>query len=230
MSMYGPAPPAPNPQGNWQPPALNPPATSYPSHGSPSAAAANPGQMGPGPMGIPYQYGQLPVNVNPNDPKSQHPIPGSYNRHAFNPKTQSFVPNTGAPPMQGQAPPYAAMGSHHSSPQVGSPHLAYAGGFQPSATGPPHMPPQPYGGGYTMARQGSNNSMMAFHPPPQHMPQPPPIPQGPPQPMPQHLQPGHPAQVPNTHALSQGTPLPGQNFSHLPPHYGNPASLPQKPA
>lgn len=186
--------------------------------------------MGPGPLGIPYQYGQLPAHANPNDPKSQHPIPGSYNRHAFNPKTQSFVPNNGAPPMQGQPPPYPAMGSHHSSPQVGSPHLAYAGGYQPSVTGAPaHLPPQPYGGGYAMARQGSNNSMMAFHPPPQHMQQPPVVPQGPPQPMPQHMQPGHPGPMPNNHPHPQGPAVPGQNFTHLPPHYGNPATLPQKP-
>ena len=41
---------------------------------------------------IPYAFGQLPSTANPADPKSQHPIPGSFNRHAFNPKTQSFVP------------------------------------------------------------------------------------------------------------------------------------------
>ena len=230
MGMYGPTPSAAGPQGNWQPPAFNPTPTSYPPHASPSAAPSNPGQMGPGPVGIPYQYGQLPANANPNDPKSQHPIPGSYNRHAFNPKTQSFVPNNGAPPMQGQPSPYPAMGSHHSSPQVGSPHLAYAGGYQPSVTGPPaHLPPQPYGGGYAMARQGSNNSMMAFHPPPQHMQQPSAVPQGPPQPIPQHLQPGHPAPMSNNHPHPQGPAPPGQNFTHLPPHYGNPATLPQKP-
>ena len=231
MGMYGPTPSAGGPQGSWQPPpAFNPSPTSYPPHASPSTAPSNPGQMGPGPVGIPYQYGQLPANANPNDPKSQHPIPGSYNRHAFNPKTQSFVPNTGAaPPIQGQAPPYPAMGSHHSSPQVGSPHLAYAGGYQPTVTAPSaHLPPQPYGGGYAMARQGSNNSMMAFHPS-QHMQQPPPVPQGPPQPMPQHMQPGHSSQMPTNHAHPQNPAVPSQNFSHLPPHYGNPATLPQKP-
>ncbi|SPO06713.1 uncharacterized protein DNG_09407 [Cephalotrichum gorgonifer] len=229
MGMYAPVPPGPIPQGSWQTPAFSPPPAPYPPHVAPPTTASNPGQTGLGPLGIPYQYGQLPVNVNPNDPKSQHPIPGSYNRHAFNPMTQSFVPNTGASPMQGQALPYPPPGSHHSSPQVGSPHLAYAPGFQPTVTGPPPLPQQPYGGGYAMARQGSNNSMMAFQHAPQHMQHPAPIPQVPHQPIPQHMQPSHPAQISNNMAPHQGSSVPGQSFSHLPPHYGNPASLPQKP-
>lgn len=84
-----------------------------------------------------------------------------------------------------------------------------------------------------MARQGSNNSMMAFQHAPQHqhMQHPPPIPQVPhQQPMPQHMQSGgHPPQMHNNHAPPQGGSVPGQNFTHLPPHYGNPATLPQKP-
>jgi hypothetical protein len=188
--------------------------------------------MGPGPAGpgIPYAYGQLPANANPHDPKSQHPIPGSYNRHAFNPSTKSFVPANGVPPMQGQGPmPYPAPGSHHSSPQVASPHLAYvAGGFQPNMVPPPTMH-QPYGVpgyGYAMARQGSNNSLGPYHHPPQHA-QGLPVPvTAAPAPAPQHLPP-HPPQIPNKPPVPQG---PGQQqFSHLPPHYGNPASLPPKP-
>ncbi|GKT90548.1 R3H domain-containing protein [Colletotrichum tofieldiae] len=171
---------------------------------------------------VPYMYGQLPANVNPNDPKSQHPIPGSYNRHAFNPKTQSFVPGGGMAPMQPPQPPFSAPGSHHGSPQIGSPHLAYAGYQQPG-------PPAPYG--YGMVRQGSNNSIPSYHPPPpQHPHHLNPLPQAPgshiPQHPPQHLPQNPSPHIPNKPAIPQGPA--GQTFSHL-PHYGNPATLPQKP-
>ncbi|KAI2470887.1 hypothetical protein F4781DRAFT_153388 [Annulohypoxylon bovei var. microspora] len=161
-----------------------------------------------GPLGIPYAFGQLPANANPHDPKSQHPIPGSYNRHAFNPKTQSFVPGNGMMQVQPPIPPYNMGG--HGSPQVGSPHLAYSGYVSPA-------PPQPYasGPGYGMSRQGSNNSLPAYHAP-QHLPQHPPA----------HL-PQAPPQMPNKPSIPPPT-GPGQTFSHL-PAYGNPATLPQKP-
>jgi len=170
--------------------------------------------------GIPYAYGQLPANANPNDPKSQHPIPGSYNRQSFNPKTQSFVPGNGLLPMQPAAPgPYVGPGSHHGSPQFNHSHLNYGGYQQP-------LPPPQAGGyapppvAYGMARQGSNSSMGHYHavqPPhgPQHMPPNPPMPH-----MPTNTKLGGP------HAPSGP---PGQTFSHL-PNYGNPATLPQKPS
>ncbi|KAL2759055.1 hypothetical protein ACRALDRAFT_1080624 [Sodiomyces alcalophilus JCM 7366] len=160
---------------------------------------------------VPYAYGQLPVNTNPHDPKSQHPIPGSYNRHAFNPKTQSFVPggvpggapppgmSPGAGPMQQQPQqPFSAPGSHHNSPQIASPHLAYAAYQQ-------QVPPAAYG----MARQGSNNSIPPYHTPPHHHPMQNPLPH-----------------IPSKPAAPQGPA--GQTFGHL-PQYGNPATLPQKP-
>lgn len=92
---------------------------------------------------VPYLYGQLPSTANPADPKSQHPIPGSFNRHAFNPKTQSFVPGNNGMPSQQPI-------SHH-----GSPHLAY--NVFPA--------PQQYnnGLGYNMSRQGSNTSLPSYH-------------------------------------------------------------------
>ncbi|KAI1435178.1 hypothetical protein GGR50DRAFT_687158 [Xylaria sp. CBS 124048] len=191
------------PQQTWQPSfSPTPPAVSFQARGPPSQPPGN-----TGPMGIPYAYGQLPANANPHDPKSQHPIPGSYNRHAFNPKTQSFVPGNGISSVQ---PPMVSCNvtvSSHGSPQVGSPHLGYTGYSSP--------PPQPYmaGPGYGMSRQSSNNSLPAYHAP-QHMPQHPPA----------HLH------IPNkTGAQSQGSSAgPGQTFSHL-PTYGNPATLPQKP-
>ena len=44
---------------------------------------------------IPYQYGQLPYQSHTPGGKAPHPLPGSYNRQAFNPQTRSFVPSTG---------------------------------------------------------------------------------------------------------------------------------------
>ncbi|KAK1836205.1 hypothetical protein QBC39DRAFT_109973 [Podospora conica] len=168
----------------------------------------------PAPGGIPYLYGQLPVNVNPNDPKSQHPIPGSYSRQSFNPKSQTFVPGGGGPPsntFSGGGP-----GSHHSSPQFNSLHMNYPGVGYPQ---PP--PPQPmYGpGSYGMARQSSNNSMTQYHPP-LGMHGPPPM--GP------NVAASSP-HLPNKPMGMPAGPGPVPGYGHL-PHYGNPATLPQKPA
>ncbi|KAI8240415.1 R3H domain-containing protein 1 [Colletotrichum sp. SAR 10_98] len=221
----GPAPA----QAGWQQGFTPGPAPAAMPPSGPNAASYTPRGMSapPGQSTVPYMYGQLPANVNPNDPKSQHPIPGSYNRHAFNPKTQSFVPGGGMAPMQPPQPPFSAPGSHHGSPQIGSPHLAYAGYQQPG-------PPAPYGvvAGYGMARQGSNNSIPSYHgPPSQHPHHLNTIPQAPGP----HIPPQHPSQhlpqnpsphIPNKPVIPQGPA--GQTFSHL-PHYGNPATLPQKP-
>ncbi|KAI1425741.1 hypothetical protein F5Y12DRAFT_357292 [Xylaria sp. FL1777] len=203
-SSYGP-PTQPAPQQSWQP-NFNPtsPSISYQNRGPQSQPQGN-----TGPMGIPYAYGQLPAHANPHDPKSQHPIPGSYNRHAFNPKTQSFVPGNGMSPVQPPIGPYNMAVPPHGSPQVGSPHLGYAGYSSPA-------PPQPYmgGPGYGMSRQSSNNSLPPYH-------------------APQHISPHPPAhlpQMPNKPGIPPQGPSAGlgQTFSHL-PNYGNPATLPQKP-
>ncbi|SPQ22125.1 addea7bf-b97e-4690-be8d-70a42029edd7 [Thermothielavioides terrestris] len=175
------------------------------------------------PAGIPYAYGQLPANANPNDPKSQHPIPGSYNRQAFNPKTQSFVPANGLPmqppppPPPPAAGPYGGSSPRHGSPQFQPPHMGY-GGFQQQPMPQPGYGPAP--GPYGMTRQGSNNSMPPYHAvqAPPHVPPP----HGPPQ----HLPPTGPMHMPNKPGGPSG---PGQTFSHL-PNYGNPATLPQKPS
>ncbi|KAF5542571.1 R3H domain-containing protein [Fusarium napiforme] len=217
MANYGaPVPPVGPQQPAWQP-GLAPPTQYQARGGTPTGPQGH--------MGIPYAYGQLPANINPHDPKSQHPIPGSYNRnHAFNPKTQSFVPGSGGgmAPVQPPQPPFTAPGSHHGSPQVGTPHLAYPGGYQQPMS-------QPYGGGYGMVRQGSSNSMPAYSSPRvthiQHAPLPPPVmPQNPPHMTPQPLAPHY--SIPNRPNIPQ---VPSQPFSHL-PTYGNPATLPQKPA
>ncbi|KAK8073602.1 hypothetical protein PG994_004501 [Apiospora phragmitis] len=162
-------------------------------------------------------------------PMLSHPIPGSYNRHAFNPKTQSFVPSNGMNHAQPPMAPYS-MGAPHGSPQISSPHMNYNGYSSPA--------PQPYMGGppsYGMSRQSSSNSLPAYHPhatPPQHMQQHPAthMPQMPPQMnshMPQQM--GHPMQHKN-----MGLPQPMNGHNHQPgystlPNYGNPATLPQKP-
>lgn len=210
-----------------------------------------------GPMGsgsqnsIPYAFGQLPNNGNPADPKNQHPIPGSFNRHAFNPKTQSFVPGNGGLPLPQ---PMSHHGSpHHGSPHHGSPHLTYNA----------YTPPQPqYGNGmgYNMARQGSNNSLPSYHASP-HMTQRPMMHQGMQQGMSSNVPQGIPIGMVQgmPHGISHGThqsvpqhSMPQQSVPQgmpqvLPqgqhqglhigqsgqvgnlPHYGNPATLPPKP-
>ncbi|TEA14034.1 R3H domain-containing protein 1 [Colletotrichum sidae] len=221
----GPGPAAPQP--GWQQGFTSSPGPAPVQPSASNAAAYTPRGMSapPGQNTVPYMYGQLPANVNPNDPKSQHPIPGSYNRHAFNPKTQSFVPGGGMSPMQAPQPPFSAPGSHHGSPQIGSPHLAYAGYQQP-------VPPAPYGvvAGYGMARQGSNNSIPPYHGPPgphpHHLNSMAPQAPGPPHMPPQQHVPHNPPHMPSKPAIPQGPA--GQTFSHL-PHYGNPSTLPQKP-
>ncbi|KAI9673298.1 MAG: hypothetical protein M1829_004363 [Trizodia sp. TS-e1964] len=85
-----------------------------------------------------YPYGQLPsVNYANNPPINyQHPIPGSFNRHAFNPQTQSFIPGGVMPNNQ---PTYYRSPVQGSSPNI-SPHQSH------------------FNNNYRMQRQGSNNS------------------------------------------------------------------------
>lgn len=225
-------PPPPPPQQPYRP--SNPPmggpySSPVPSIAQPAWPAqgfgqnAYPPRSSPvPPAGIPYAYGQLPANVNPNDPKSQHPIPGSYSRQPFNPKTQSFVPGSGLPLQPPPPPPvlgpYGGSSPRHGSPQFHSPHMSYSGYQQPLPQPGFGPPPGPYG----MTRQGSNTSI-----PPYHTVQQPPHVPGPHGP--QHMPPpGGPMHMPNKPA-GPPPPGPGQAFSHL-PNYGNPATLPQKPS
>lgn len=181
-------------------------------------------------MTVPYQFGQLPNSANPADPKSQHPIPGSFNRHAFNPKTQSFVPgNAGLPISQPMAHNASPHQPHQASSHHGSPHLAYNVMQQQ----------QQYGSmSYGMARQGSNNSMQSYHVSPhmahrqmmgmaQGMPQG--MPQGLPQVMPQVMPPSYaPQGLPHNYAQNMSSHGMQQGGSHL-PNFGNPSTLPPKP-
>ncbi len=220
-------PPPPNPQvpAAYGAPVPNMPQPTVPQANIPQPAAwaqpqtfnqnpYPPTRASPSPASIPYAYGQLPANVDPRDPKTQHPIPGSYNRQAFNPKSQTFVPSGGMVAMQPPPNHYGGSSSHHSSPQFNSPHMSYSTFQQP-------MPQPGFGTGpasYGMARQGSNTSMTQYHPVQ-------PLPLGPPH-GPQHMVPNPPTHIPNKPAGPPGT---GPTFSHL-PTYGNPATLPQKPS
>ncbi|KAL5606069.1 hypothetical protein BROUX41_006161 [Berkeleyomyces rouxiae] len=132
----------------------NPRPTHYGRGGMPSNAAV-------GPNGIHYPFGQLPMNVNPYDAKSQHPIPGSYNRPGFTLGGQAYAPDTRNPSCHtmGQPPPHPQMqpmypgpSNQHMSPRMDnyapvtyahSPPMNYA---QPCIPPPyatnQHMPPQ----------------------------------------------------------------------------------------
>ncbi|KAM0602901.1 hypothetical protein ACHAP1_007137 [Verticillium nonalfalfae] len=190
-----------------------------------------------GPFGPQQSWVQQP-QFSPH-PGSQYPAPmpptyGNQVQTAYTAPGQAYPPpamHSGYPAYPNMAPPsFSAPGSHHNSPQIGSPHLSYVGYQQPG-------PPGPYGGpaGYGMARQGSNNSAPLYHaPPPQHPQHPqhmmqssPGVPYMPPQP-PHQAVVQNPIQhhIPNKPVAPQGPA--GQTFSHL-PHYGNPATLPQKP-
>ena len=51
---------------------------------------------------VPYQFGQLPYQPHSPQGKPPHPLPGSYNRQAFNPQTRAFVPSSGFNPQASQ--------------------------------------------------------------------------------------------------------------------------------
>ena len=67
----------------------------YPSQGPMPAMTGTPS---------PYQYGQYPQQYGAGTPNGQHPLPGSFNRPAFNPQIRSFVPNTGSARFPAQSP------------------------------------------------------------------------------------------------------------------------------
>ncbi|KAH7026291.1 uncharacterized protein B0I36DRAFT_365878 [Microdochium trichocladiopsis] len=207
MAPFGP-PMQPGPQQNWVQPQQS---FSNQTPPSPYQHRSSPAPMGPA---VPYAFGQLPAHVNPHDPKSQHPIPGSYNRHAFNPKTQSFVPGSGMSPVQSAIAPYNT-GPMHGSPQIGTSHLAY-GSYAPSSQ-------QPYIGAssYGMSRQSSSNSLPPYHQN-QHISQPTSAPMAQ---LGQQTMPMKPGMPPHGYAVGPNT----QAYGHL-PNYGNPATLPQKPS
>ncbi|MCJ1243464.1 hypothetical protein MMC30_000661 [Trapelia coarctata] len=94
------------PQGSYPNPmsypAFNPQQVSYQPQGQPQVMA-----QPTTPNASPYPYGQLPFSSNSQPGRSQHPLPGSYNRQAFNPQIRAFIPN--APPFVPPQPaPYSA--------------------------------------------------------------------------------------------------------------------------
>ncbi|CAD6505090.1 BgTH12-00588 [Blumeria graminis f. sp. triticale] len=179
-------------------------------------------QLGPTTRGtsnsIPYPFGQLPGTTNPADSKSQHPIPGSFNRHAFNPKTQSFVPGSvgvnASQQTSHNGPP------HHAAPIISSPRPSF-NTF--------NVPQQQFsnGMGYNMTRQSSNSYMPPYqvsplmsHRPLMHHG----MPQVPPQGMSHGIMTGIPQNIPQGMSAT----LNGQIGNHL-PNYGNSSTLPPKP-
>ncbi|CAK7565973.1 MAG: hypothetical protein SEPTF4163_003904 [Sporothrix epigloea] len=129
--------------------------------------------------GASYPYGQLPAPFNHDDTKLHHPIPGSYvgsySRHGFNPKTQSFVPGTGLnsnvsmPASNPVVGPHSAYGPNGVPMQMGMGTGQVQGGGVPYGNGGYHqagLSTSPYGGNstssYGMLRQGSGNSVNSF--------------------------------------------------------------------
>ena len=100
---YGPHPPQPPQQGDgqWSRPGLQYPGSAPTGGPHPHMPGMPPDRQAISPpghgMGNPYPYGQLPSQAYPshNQRNHQHPIPGSFNRNAFNPQTQAFVPGEG---------------------------------------------------------------------------------------------------------------------------------------
>ena len=70
---------------------------SYQQHSLPQTPANVPMPSMPT---TPYQYGQLPYQPGVPNGRPQHPLPGSYNRQAFNPQTRAFIPSNGFSPQQ----------------------------------------------------------------------------------------------------------------------------------
>ncbi|CAK7213292.1 hypothetical protein SCUCBS95973_001753 [Sporothrix curviconia] len=150
----------------------------HPQAGGPSRYPAQSGPVYPyvsgalGPnAGPPPQHWQMHQQMPMQQPPyngTQHPIPGSYagtySRHGFNPKTQSFVPGTGPMAMPPMSAPIPMAGPHGAYGASGAPvgGMPYAnGGYLPAS-----LSTSPYGGSttssYGMMRQGSESSTNAY--------------------------------------------------------------------
>jgi hypothetical protein len=103
----------------------------------------------PAANGVPqgyYPYGQLPSPGLAHQ-RAQHPLPGSYNRNAYNQPAQSFTPGHGNPnqgmygssayPPVGRAPAYQQYGNH---PVVPFPQSPSQPGQGPPAYNPSVVP------------------------------------------------------------------------------------------
>lgn len=76
---------------------------------------------------MPYPYGQLPFQ--PGGGKAAHPLPGSYNRSAFNPQTRAFVPG-GNGMMSNQYSHPVPFGGQSSPPNVRQQPSSFSNGAQ----------------------------------------------------------------------------------------------------
>lgn len=101
---------------------------------------------------VPYQYGQLPYPPNAAGGKAPHPLPGSYNRQAFNPQTRAFVPGNGF--ISPQNAPYGSRTSSNGSQT--QPYGQQPGAYLPPSSVPnmPFMPPMPGLGPYPQDLKG----------------------------------------------------------------------------
>ena len=104
---------------------------------------------------VSYPYGQLPYQPG-FQTKSAHPLPGSYNRPAFNPASRAFVPGGGSTPQQpssgpgyGQMPQSQGYGSNANPGVMHTPPISYPNGYaqqpfnpQVQAYAQPHSYPQ----------------------------------------------------------------------------------------
>lgn len=90
----------------------------------------------------PYPYGQLP-NPQFGNNRTQHPLPGSFNRQQFNPQSQAFVPSFGPGPGMRGGPGFGMPGQ---SPQMGvvAPNMVNYPNFNmPMHQQQPQRPNQP---------------------------------------------------------------------------------------
>ena len=148
----------------------------------------------PGPPSVSYPYGQLPYQPGFQS-KAAHPLPGSYNRSAFNPATRAFVPGSGSMPQQqpvtgpgyGSMPPQPqSYGNSPNPAMMRNPTISYPNGNlqQPyntqaqSYAQPPSYPQMPQMVGSYNSNTGSqdqspkqytqnNNNRKASSPPQQ---------------------------------------------------------------
>lgn len=92
---------------------------------------------------VPYPYGQLPFQPTLHNGKPAHPLPGSYNRTAFNPQTRAFVPGASSVQQQPAAPasPTSFTGSPNAPVMRHAPMQVSNGSIYTSYSQTPSYPP-----------------------------------------------------------------------------------------
>ena len=99
-----------------------------------------------GPPPVSYPYGQLPYQPGFQN-KAAHPLPGSYNRSAFNPASRAFVPGGGSTPLPSNSGPAYAQTTHsqgygnNPNPNMmRSPPMSYPNGYPQQPYNPQAQP------------------------------------------------------------------------------------------